>query len=76
MNLDRAVIVDGSMFLNIGEVLVSEIIEGKIDLMFKVSVEIEEHSFLFEMENIVFDLVLDEFLEVHGVIFNIRSFKY
>lgn len=38
LDFDGAVVCDGGVFFDVGEVLVSQIVEGKIDFVFEVAV--------------------------------------
>ena len=39
--------------------------EGEIDFVFGFTVEFEEDSFLFEMEDVIIDLLLNELFKIH-----------
>ena len=39
--------------------------EGEIDFVFGFSVEFEEDSFLFEVEDVIIDLLLNELFKIH-----------
>jgi hypothetical protein len=39
--------------------------EGEIDFVFGFAVEFEEDSFLFEMEDVIIDLLVNELFKIH-----------
>ena len=39
--------------------------EGEIDFVFGFAVEFEEYSFLFEVEDVIIDLLVNELFKIH-----------